>query len=123
MNVNRYWVMVAACALTLCGLSAPAFETGPGVNVLSGVRQVTVAVSGIPDDFERYGLTAAELRTRIQQRLTASGFETGPDDINSAQLKVRLYANRGVYSHYSCRVSVQLLRRLPLDAAGQSYIS
>jgi hypothetical protein len=95
---------------------------------LRGVDRVTVAVVGIPAKFERYGLTAGELRKQTEDRLSAHGIEILSEaaalkDKQAGQIQIKLYTNEDSFAFYSYKISVQFQRKLPLDPDGESFVA
>ena len=118
--------ILATCIVAMLAVGAHAGTFS--AKVLLGVDRLYVAVDGIPAKFERNGLTAGELRKRTEDRLSAYGIEIVSEavavkDNQAAQLLIKLNANEDASALVFYRVSVQLKRKLPLDATGQSFIS
>lgn len=117
-------VLLTGAVVLGAGPVAGAFDAG----TLRGVQRVQVTVDGIPRDFERYGLTARQVRRNAEDRLNAYGIEvidaaTALSDKSASQITIRLHANHDTYANYSYRVALLLKRKLPLDASGQSFVS
>lgn len=116
--------LLALLALTLLG-AAPgaAAEAFPGA-ALRGIERVHVDVTGVHPDFERYGLTAAELREKAAAQLAAAGLRVvGPSDDageGDARVLIRLNANRDQYAFYFYGVSVQIHRPLALGGGAHT---
>ncbi|MEQ8661024.1 MAG: hypothetical protein RLW62_09425, partial [Gammaproteobacteria bacterium] len=66
---------LVAALLALCALAAPADDDAMRARPLVGVNRIEVSVTGVPDDFARYGLTAAELHARVAAGLAGHGIE------------------------------------------------
>ena len=118
--------ILATCIVAMLAVGAHAGTFS--AKVLRGVDRLYVAVDGISVKCERNGLTARKLRKRTEDRLSAYGIEivseaVAVNDKQAAQLHIKLNANEDTSALYFYRVSVQLNRKLPLDATGQSYIS
>lgn len=106
------------------GLAAfPVHAEEFAANALRGMQRVNVAVDGVNADFARYGLSAAELRRHVEERLAAAGLETADDasaqrDASVGQLRVKLTAVESSYGFYSYAVALQARRKIPLSADG-----
>ena len=92
-------------------------------NALRGMHRVNVAVEGVNADFARYGLSAGEMRQRVEAKLVAAGLAVADDtaaesDAAVGQLRVKLTAVASSYGYYSYAVAVQARRKIPLSAAG-----
>lgn len=92
-------------------------------HALRGMHRVNVAVDGVNADFARYGLSAAELRQHVEEKLAAAGLEAADDasaqsDATVGQLRVKLTAVESSYGFYSYAVSLQARRKIPLSADG-----
>ena len=110
------------CMQATVGAADVPFEN----QALRGVAEVTIAIEGIEADFERYGLTASELRERVEARLRDYGLPvidaaTAREKPGAAQLLVRVRTNRDQYMMYFYAVSVRLMRKVPLDTTGTSF--
>ncbi|MEQ8233843.1 MAG: hypothetical protein RLW61_08405 [Gammaproteobacteria bacterium] len=117
-------LLLALVSTIVLAQSDGAFEAQP----LAGVNRVELTVTGVPDDFARYGLTAHELRERISAALTGHGLEvvdaaSAARDPRAARLHLRFDANRNPYAFYHYGISLRLLRKLPLDAAAAGYVA
>lgn len=92
-------------------------------HALRGMHRINVAVDGVNADFARYGLSAAELRQHVEEKLTAAGLEAADDtsaqnDAAVGQLRVKLTAVESSYGFYSYAVALQARRKIPLSAEG-----
>ncbi len=99
-----------------------------GAQALRGVTAITVTVEGVDRNYSRYGLTADELKTRMESQLTAAGLRVinvndAASDPQASQLLAHVTAYEGSYSLISYRIGIELKRKLPLDASGQNYIA
>jgi hypothetical protein len=128
--MNAHSIRRCAVVLLLGALSVlPAMvgaADGFSANTLAGVGRVQVDVEGIPADFSRYGLTAEEMRQRVEARLVAYGLAVvdaagARSHADAAQLLVKLDTNRDQYSMYFYAVSLRLKRKVPLDTSGTSW--
>ena len=110
--------------MAMCGLAAaPLHAEEFAAHALRGMQRVNVAVDGVNADFARYGLSAAELRRHVEERLSAAGLETADDasaqsDARVGQLRVKLTAVESSYGYYSYAVALQARRKIPLSAEG-----
>jgi hypothetical protein len=110
----------AAYVLMICGglcLHTAATAGEHGTNALRGVSRVHVTVVGVDENFARYGLTAPELRRRVEQRLTTAGLGVTDDasaagDAAVGELRVKLTAIESSYAFYSYALAVQCRRNV-----------
>ncbi len=118
--------LLAGTAMLLAGACFAA-DPGFSAGALRGVARVEVHVEGVPDDFARYGLQAAELRQRVRDRLTGVGLTVLEDaaaaDDDASRLTVRLHTNQDPYGLYSYSLALRLARKLPLPAGSGAFIS
>ena len=126
---NSYSIMAGAVMsfLTLLATATHAEEEF-AAGTLRGLHRVQVVIEGIAPDFERYGLSAAELRHRVEAQLTAAGIvvaneSTAQSEADVGQVRVKLNTVEAVYSLYSYAVTVQVRRKLALGGDGHGYIS
>lgn len=116
--VQMWLVIVLSVALTQAS-----YAEQFAANALRGMQRINVAVEGVNADFARYGLRAAEMRQRIEARLTAAGLEVADDTVAASdgavgQLRVKLTAIESSYGYYSYAVALQARRKIPLSADG-----
>lgn len=120
--------LLLGLAGSLCAATTAAANQGFSALALRGVAAVTVSVEGVRRDYARYGLTADELQARLTSRLAAAGIEVISEtaantDPRASQLRALVTAYEGSYSLISYRVAIELQRKLPLDASGQSFVA
>ncbi len=92
---------------------------------LNGVRDVAVEVSGVRDEFARYGISADRLQTAIATQLQSAGFNvidrntalTQPD---AKLIRMRVNTNQSQYHFWFYGITLELLGKAPLNnrAAG-----
>lgn len=114
--------------LTLFAGTIHADDDAFGASPLAGVASVQVAVSGVPDEFARYGLTAGEMRDRVVAHLSHYGLPIvdaaqATREPHAARLDVRFDANRNPYAFYHYGISLRLLRKLPLGEPAGGFIA
>lgn len=113
------WLLV----LSLLGFTQFAIAEQFESNALRGLHRVNVAVEGIAPDFARYGLSSAEMRRHVEEKLAAAGLEVADDAVAQSdavvgQLRVKLTAVESSYGYYSYAVALQARRKIPLSADG-----
>jgi len=124
----RLRAVLFTALLTLFAGAIHADDDAFGASPLAGVASVQVAVSGVPDDFARYGLTAAEMRGRVVAHLSRYGLPVidaaqATREPHAARLDVRFDANRNPYAFYHYGISLRLLRKLPLGEAAAGFVA
>ncbi len=116
----------AFTALPLAAADTRAAVLSDG-KALAGITHVQLDVSGIPDEFARFGLTADEMNAKVRLKLTAEGLQMAqagsPPAATSGTLSVSLHANEMQYGFYSYAVSVGFERKVPITPDGNSYIA
>jgi len=88
-----------------------------GTNALRGVSRLHVTVVGVDANFARYGLTAPELRRRVEQRLASAGLGVADEasaasDAAVGELRIKLTAIESSYAFYSYALAVQCRRNV-----------
>lgn len=114
--------------LATTALTSHAADDAFGASPLAGVASVQVAVSGVPDEFARYGLTASEMHERVTAQLSRYGLPVvdaaqAAREPDAARLDVRFDANRNPYAFYHYGISLRLLRKLPLGEAAAGFVA
>jgi len=123
--------LVSASLWAFTALSLAAADTRAAVlpdgKALAGITHVQLDISGIPDEFARFGLTADEMSAKVRLKLIAAGLHMAqagsPPAAASGTLRVSLYANEMQYGFYSYAVSVGFERKVPISPDGNSYIA
>jgi hypothetical protein len=106
----------------LCGVASAHAEPF-SAHALRGIQHINVAVSGVDDNFTRYGFTSVALRQRVEQRLHTAGIdiaddETAAHDPLAGQLQIKLTTVETVYAYYSYAMAAQAQRKIPLGDSG-----
>ncbi len=115
--------LTAMLLLGVAALAQHAFAEPFAADVLRGMQRINVAVEGVNPDFARYGLSAEEMRRRVEDKLSAAGLQVADDaaaqsDATVSQLRVKLTAVESSYGFYSYAVALQAKRKIPLSAEG-----
>ena len=98
------------------------------VGALRGLQRVQVVIEGVAPSFARYGLTVPELHRRVAAQLVAAGIaladaNAAQNDVDVAQVRIKLTTVEAVYSLYSYAVAVQVRRKLALGGDGHGFVS
>jgi hypothetical protein len=114
------------CCAAFCAVAPAAGDDS--ANALRGLTRLAIAIEGVPADFARYGLTAAELERQVEERLTAAGFEIvdaahAQADAAVGQLRIKLTTVTDLYAYYSYALSAAARRKLPLAPDGSAWVS
>ena len=131
MAIRHLHRRFAAWALLGVGLvasmAAAVGADGLSTDALRGLDRMSVTVDGIAPTFARYGLTAAELRDQVVQRLAASGIEVvdaaaAHNDAAAGELRIKLTTVESSYAFYSYAIAAEARRKVPLAPAGSGYV-
>ena len=98
-----------------------------GSFTLRGLTRVFVEVEGVHRDFEKFGLTAQNLKSQIETELRNHGIEvTNRDallnDPQVARLRIKINANENQYRFYHYGVKLELAQKIPMNERG-GYIA
>ena len=112
----------------LLGMSGSTGTAEFSSNILRGIHRLHLSIEGIPAKFKRYGLIEDELRRQAETRLSSHGIEVigldaARDDHRAGQMRIKLSANEDSFAFYLYGLSVQVKRKIPLDADGISFTS
>lgn len=91
-----------------------------------GIQTLGLEISGIHQDYQRYGLEKATLTEQVAQQLQAAGFNLAPveetrDSPTAALLQVDLNLVRA-YSGYPYAITVKLIQKIQLAGSQGHFI-
>ena len=123
--LSKTFVLAILCLLSVATVHA-GNDTFAGMT-LRGLTKVTVAIDGIHRDFEKYGLTASDLKSQIEAELNNHGIVVSDEhgllnDPQVARLRIKVNANENQYRFYHYAIRLELAQKIPMNDNG-GYIA